>query len=80
MSKYIILTIFSVFVTVLILITTACDKVEPPYMEDNGGGVVGDTVRTVLFEDFTAHKCVNCPRAHKMLEDLHQLYGEKSEK
>jgi len=76
MNKKIIYLIFGVFVTVM-LVTTACDKIEPPYMEDNGGGVIADTVRKVLFEDYTGHECVNCPSAHKTLEDLHNVYGDR---
>jgi len=76
MNKKNIYLVFVVFIAAMFVIT-ACDKVEPPYMEDNGGGVIADTVRKVLFEDFTGHECVNCPSAHKTLEDLHNVYGDR---
>jgi len=76
MNKKRIYLVFGVFVAVMLAIT-ACDKVEPPYMEDNGGGVIADTVRKVLLEDFTAHECKNCPSAHKTIEDLQKLYGNR---
>ncbi len=56
----------------------SCDKVEPPYVENgNGGELNSDTVRKVLVEDFTGHTCVNCPQAHKIIEDLQQHYGKQ---
>lgn len=33
--------------------------------------------RGVLVEDFTGQKCVNCPKAHRVINDLHHAYGEK---
>lgn len=33
------------------------------------------TERTVLLEDFTGQKCVNCPAAHRVIEALEQQYG-----
>ncbi len=50
----------------------ACDKVEAPYKEEKEIKVN----RKVLLEDFTGHKCVNCPNAHDIAHDLQELYGE----
>ena len=61
----------------LMMLSTSCDKVEPPYMNTGGGGVVGDTVRKVLLEDFTGHKCVNCAAAHATIEGLQIIYPER---
>ena len=62
-------------------ILTSCDKVDAPYIETNGGGGGGDDsstyVQKVLIEDYTAHKCVNCPRAAIQIEDLEAVYGNK---
>ena len=60
-----------------ILTTTSCYKIEPPYFQNNGAIVTGDTVRKLLFEDFTGHDCVNCPSAHKKIEDLQAIYGDR---
>ena len=76
MSKYLILLLMSVIVA-SILTTTSCDKIEPPYFQNNGAIVTGDTVRKLLFEDFTGHDCVNCPSAHKKIEDLQAIYGDR---
>lgn len=59
------------------MLSTSCDKVEQPYMNTGGGGVVGDTVRKVLLEDFTGHRCVNCPTAHEVIEGLQVIYPER---
>lgn len=32
--------------------------------------------RKVLIEEFTAHRCTNCPEGHQTLESLHQQYGD----
>jgi len=61
---------------VLVLVFAACDKVDP---NNCGGGqiVTGDTVRKLLLEDFTGHKCPNCPTAHKIIEDIQKVYGDR---
>lgn len=33
--------------------------------------------RGVLVEDFTGQKCVNCPKAHQVINQLHHAYGNK---
>lgn len=76
MNKNIIFIALSLLITT-ILITSSCDKIEAPYTEDNGNVVIADTVRKVLFEDYTGHDCVNCPDAHRILEELHDLYGDR---
>jgi len=68
--------IISVLVSMMIL-TTSCDKIDPPYVIANTGSVTGDTVRKVLFEDFTGHLCINCPAAHTTIEDLQKVYGDR---
>jgi thiol-disulfide isomerase/thioredoxin len=63
---------------ILLVVVYSCDKVDPPYIEEHSGG--GDTatyVKKVLVEDYTAHYCVNCPRAARALEDIISVYGEK---
>lgn len=67
---------------------TSCDKIEPPYIE---GTLPPDTtecpvpdfpadthhVRTVLIEEYTGHKCVNCPTAAVTAHEILNTYGEK---
>ncbi len=73
--KRIVFAVFGLLMATM-SITTSCDKVDPPYMTIPDE-VKGDTVRKMLLEDFTGHKCVNCPAAHKIIEDLHKVYGER---
>jgi hypothetical protein len=56
------------------LFILSCDRVKPPY-EDVSSDLTGG--RKVLVEDFTGHKCGNCPRASKAIYDLKSLYGDK---
>ncbi len=52
----------------------SCDKLSEPYAEVKPSG--GDTtMRMVLIEDYTGHKCVNCPLAAIMAHDLEKLYA-----
>jgi hypothetical protein len=72
--------IFQIILPAVFALTfTACDKVEGPYKKDTTGGGGNDTtlVRKVLVEDYTGHKCGNCPRASKALYDLKAIYGDR---
>ncbi len=68
---------YSLLMTLWVL--SACDVVEGPYIET----VVTSTddtnsyVQKVLIEDFTGHRCGNCPRAHEALADLIDIYGDQ---
>lgn len=70
----------SVLAVALVISFASCDKVEGPYKKSNTPVTPGpDTplVRKVLVEDYTGHKCGNCPRASKSLYNLKQLYGDR---
>jgi len=74
-----IVKIFSLFAVSAILIT-ACDIVEEPYLKPVGGGSgpgPDEHVRKVLLEDFTGHKCPNCPEAAIVAENLKAVYGDQ---
>ncbi|MDE6392221.1 MAG: Omp28 family outer membrane lipoprotein [Muribaculaceae bacterium] len=52
----------------------SCDDVSP-----NDRYILGESVkaeRGVLLEDFTGQACINCPDAHKVIEQLEERYGE----
>jgi len=59
-----------------VIILQSCDKVEPPYKKDVVITPPPAGVRKVLVEEFTGHKCGNCPRAAKALHDLKSIYGD----
>lgn len=66
-------------IVIVISIFSSCDKIEGPF--SNGGGAP-DTAATgyfrkVLVEDFTGHKCGNCPDAGEALKALKALYGQR---
>lgn len=54
-----------------------CEKIDPPYKQEGGGGNGGEAVKKVLLEDYTGHDCVNCPTAAVVAEDLKEVYDEQ---
>jgi len=71
------------FLASLFLFLYSCDEIEKPYTREKGGGDDsgngddnGKIVRKILLEDFTGHKCVNCPKAHKIVDELKADYGD----
>lgn len=70
------------FVTVLL---TSCDKIDEPFYQiiNNEDVTVtfpdvdpASVYRKVLIEEFTGHRCTNCPAGHQILEQLHQRYDD----
>ena len=67
------------------VLLTSCDKInEPFYQIINNEDVTvtfpdvdpASVYRKVLIEEFTGHRCTNCPAGHQILEQLHQRYGD----
>lgn len=82
MKKTIILT-FAVLLAGLFI--ASCDKIEEgEYLKNpnNSQPTPGDTTgqktlfRKVLILDFTGHKCGNCPKGHKIINNLESAYHE----
>jgi len=66
------------FIGVLLFNFTSCDIVEGPYLID-GNTTPVDTntfIKKVLIEDFTGHRCPNCPSAAEELAALQNFYGD----
>lgn len=61
------------------LIILSCDKIDSPYLIkcDKDNPDPGDETRKVLLEEFTGHKCPNCPEGSKIAQDLGVIYGEQ---
>lgn len=55
----------------ILLIIVSCDKVKD-VKDPNAGAIIGN--RKVLVEDYTGHKCGNCPEAADTLEYLTKEY------
>lgn len=69
--------------SVIVLLTSlglgSCDVIENPLKE---GGVIDTTgndtlYRNVFIEDFTGHRCKNCPKAAHALEQIQDIYGDR---
>ena len=67
MKKLSIITLFA-----LVFIVASCTKVKEPFVKETK--VEGKKV--VLLEDFTGVRCINCPDAHEIAEDLLARYSD----
>ena len=81
-NKFLIIMIYyKRFIKVFFVITFlySCDKIEPPYMNNNniGDTTQADIKQNVYVEYFTGHKCPNCPAGHQQIKDLKNLYGDR---
>lgn len=68
-TKVFYAALFSVFAL------ASCDIVEDPLKDGSGGGgpAPTETLRSVLIEDFTGHKCNNCPKASDEIKTIQGL-------
>lgn len=66
------------------LLFAQCDKIEEPFKE-TAQKVSADTpyfevktdfLQKYLLEDFTGHTCLNCPKAHKIMQEMEQAMGD----
>ena len=60
---------------ILIGFLNSCDDLEGPYIDETF--VINGNGKNVLIEDFTAHRCSNCPNAAREIEAIHDVYGSK---
>jgi len=70
----------SLILSIIIALSyTSCDIVEGPYLIDNNTNPVDTNtfVQKVLIEDFTGHRCPNCPAAAEELSALQDFYGDR---
>lgn len=56
---------------------SACEIVDPPYLENPGGGDTSQFTKRVLIEDYTGHNCPNCPSAAETAKQLKGIYGDQ---
>jgi len=73
------------FVCMACLLLAGCDKIEGDIYQivQNEDVTVtfpdinpDEVYRKIFFEEFTGHRCTNCPQGHQTLESLHQQYGD----
>lgn len=83
-TKYIQFSLLLLFGS-LLMFYNSCDKLEEPFVEltssdtlvDNGNDTIVPDVRKILLEDFTGHKCPNCPEAALEAQNLKAKYGDQ---
>lgn len=64
----------AIIVAVAIVTLFSCDKVEEPYLSStNKPGPTPTSAQKVMIEDFTGHKCTNCPKAHLEARNIQVL-------
>ena len=68
------LFIFPVLISVVFLLSQ-CDVVDQPFKDGTTEPTSSEQRRNVLIEDFTGHKCPNCPDASKTIAELVDFYG-----
>ena len=70
----------TLFIIVLLFNIISCDVIDGDYMISNNTNNPNDTntyVKKVLIEDFTGHRCPNCPSAAVELAAIQDFYGDK---
>lgn len=58
------------------LVFTTCDYVKDPETMPTVA-TFDTTKRIALIEEWTGHTCLNCPAAARLIDDLHNVYGER---
>ncbi len=56
-----------------------CDVIDGPYfeMQDSGEEIV-ENPQKVLIMDYTGHTCKSCPKAHRTVHMIKQVYGDNA--
>lgn len=55
----------------------SCDIIEPPYLEEINTDTLPDNPTNVLLLEFTGHTCKSCPKAHRTIDLIQELYGDR---
>ena len=67
-----------IILSIILVFFSGCDKLDPPFTE-SCANCCGDAdnqepIKRILVEEFTGHKCSNCPNASRIIDDLVDLY------
>jgi len=65
------------FISTCCITFTSCDVIEGPFTEEIIVGECAEKCRKILLEDYTGHRCGNCPRAAEKAEELKEIYGDQ---
>jgi hypothetical protein len=69
--------LLSIGIITLIFMTPSCDVIDQPFKGNIQDTTSTQQQRNVLIEDFTGHRCKNCPKASKAIEALVDAYGSR---
>jgi len=67
--------IFLIYLVIASLFIQSCDKIEEPYT--SAVPAKAWYGKRILIEDYTGHRCPNCPAAAVIAGDLKSLYGDQ---
>lgn len=71
-------TILPLHLLLILLIMSSCDYISEPYIEKSDTDTsLNVNPQKVLLFDFTGHTCKSCPKAHKSIDQLKELYGDR---
>jgi hypothetical protein len=69
--------LLSLGIFTLLFMTPSCDVIDQPFKGNIQDTTSTQQQRNVLIEDFTGHRCKNCPKASKAIEALVDAYGSR---
>ena len=69
--------LLSLGIFTLLFMTPSCDVIDQPFKGNVQDTTSSQQQRNVLIEDFTGHRCKNCPKASKAIEALVDAYGSR---
>ena len=71
----------SIYLFILIagLFFGTCDIIEGPFLEKRDFVDTTDEIinKNALILEFTGHTCKSCPKAHRTIDQLEELYGDR---
>ena len=69
--------LLSLSIFTLLFMTPSCAVIDQPFKGNIQDTTSTQQQRNVLIEDFTGHRCKNCPKASKAIEALVDAYGSR---
>lgn len=67
------------------ILWAGCDIIDSPYIIVSDEEAISadfpvlnesSLYRKVLFEEYTGHRCQNCPNGHRKIQELHNIFGD----
>ena len=68
---------FFALILLLSIFFHSCDVIEGTFTEEIIVEECAEKCKKILLEDYTGHKCGNCPRAAEKVEELKVIYGDQ---